>query len=200
MSAAAAGENLMSKRTGGGFTYDINWLADGHVFKPVGVKANVQVTEICGSGGAARLQSLELTLSARIWNTTTPCDTNILYCGDVSLRSSLPFPIVSNAPNGRKADGTWLTDTLIFKPMDVDNAFLPLTPSQDGTRFECSFPIIFGLMVMGLCDHLPEITGTGKKTTDPHLCDQTAIMRGWWSDGQENPGSMHATQTKLLIP
>lgn len=183
--------------SGVNFAYDINWLTDGHVFKPVGVKANIIVDEVGGSGGSAKLDQLELTLSARIWNTTFPCDTNIVYCGDQYLRSNLPFPIVSNAPSGCTVDGHWLTDTLIFRPVHPDNAFLPLTPNADHTVFSFSQPIIFMLMVMGLSSHLPVPTGASLRTDAPNLCDQTAIMRGWRSDGQEYPGSMHGTQTKI---
>lgn len=186
----------MSDRQGGGCSYDINWLSDGHVFKTVGVKANIIVHEIGGSGGQAKLQSLELTLSAKIFNTTMPCDTNILYCGDAYLRSSLPFPIQSNCPNGRREDGAWETDTLIFYPTDPTTAFMPLTPNHDGTEFDFSQPIIFMLMVMGLCNHVPTPTATGLHTDAPTICNQTAICRGWFSDGQEM-SSLHGTQTVI---
>lgn len=187
----------MGQRTGGGVDFDINWLSDGHIHKVVGVKANVIVKEIGGSGGSAKLQQLELTLSAKKFNTTSPCDTNILYCGDAELRSGLPFPIISNAPNGRTSAGIWLTTTLVFKPVDPDNAYLPLTPNHDGTEFDCSFPIIFSLMVMGLSDHVPVPTGTGLHTDPPDIVNQSAIMRGWFSDGQEQ-SSLHATQTRIV--
>lgn len=187
----------MGHRTGGGASYDINWQSDGKLFSRVTVVANVIVKEIGGSGGSAKLERLELTLSAKQANTTTPCDTNILYCGDLQMRNHLPFPIFSNAPNGRTVDGIWLTDTLIFMPADPENALLPLTPNHDGTEFYCSFPIVFNLMVMGYSFHEPVPTGTGLHTDPPNICDQTAILRGWFSDGQEI-ASMHSTQTRLL--
>lgn len=187
----------MGNRTGGGGSADVNWQSDGKLFNRVTVVLNVIIKEIGGSGGAAKLKQLELTLSAKKYNTTMPCDTNILYCGDLQMRSHLPFPILSNAPNGRTENGIWLTDTLIFRPVDPDTALLPLTPNHDGTEFDCSFPIVFNLMVMGFSNHLPVPADVGMHTDPPTICNQTAILRGWFSDGQEI-ASMHGTQTKLV--
>jgi len=187
----------MSNFSGGGCDGDVNWLTDGHQFKPVGVKMNVIVKETGGTGGSAKLQQLELTLSAKIFNQPIPCDTNILYCGDAYMRTNLPFKITTNAPDGCTPEGTWLTDILVFKPVDPDAALLPLTPNGDGTEFDCSFQIMFSLMVMAMSQPQSHPGPVGLVTSPTNVCNQTAIMRGWFSNGQEM-SSLHGTQTSLF--
>lgn len=195
----------MSQRiTGGGCNFDLNVLVmAAEIGVPFQTKAQLIIDQFGGDPGEATVLQMELYPSVKRKGEMNPNDTNVLYMGDTGkygIRTNTPWPIVSNRPKGRREDGTWETERIVFRPAII-GAKVPLHPNPNRQgAFQCLYAFTFWSICLGLSQPKPYPGDVGLITLPETKINQTTIMRALGTDGQYEFASMHGTQTDIRVP